>query len=124
VSAPDLRHVLGETGERFAAEHLERLGLEILARRHRTRFGELDLVAWDGATTLVFVEVKTRRGARRTPFESLGLGKQRQVRRMAAAWLCEVADRPRAPELLFDALAVAVDGGGRLAALEHLEDAF
>jgi putative endonuclease len=124
VSAPDPRHALGEAGERLAAQHLERLGLEILARRHRTRFGELDLVAWDGATTLVFAEVKTRRGTRRTPFESLGPEKRRRVRKMAAAWLCEVSDRPRAPELRFDAIAVTVDAAGRLAALDHLEDAF
>ena len=56
----DVRHAAGQRGEDLAAEHLERLGFEILARNHRTRFGELDLVAFDG-DVLVFVEVKTRR---------------------------------------------------------------
>jgi putative endonuclease len=120
----DARHALGEAGERLAAAHLERMGMQILARRHRTRFGELDLVAWDRDRTLVFAEVKTRRGTRRTPFEALGGAKRAQVRRMAAAWLNEVAERPHAPELRFDAIGVTVDAGGRLAALDHLEDAF
>jgi len=119
----DLRQSLGELGERLAADHLERRGFQILARRHRTRFGELDLVAWDGRV-LVFAEVKTRRSRRRTPFESLHDGKQAQVRRMAAAWLAEVTERPRAAELRFDAIAVTVDERRRLMAIEHVEAAF
>jgi putative endonuclease len=121
----DPRHRVGEVGERLAAEHLERLGYAILARRHRTRFGELDLVAFDGRT-IVFCEVKSRRGGgrRRTPFEALGPAKRAQVRRMAAAWLAEVRDRPRGVELRFDAIGVRLDGAGRLESLEHLEAAF
>ena len=80
----DLRQHLGRHGERLAAEHFERLGYEILARRHRTRFGELDVVAAD-ASTLVFVEVKTRRAGAGTPWDALTAGKREQVRRMAAA---------------------------------------
>jgi putative endonuclease len=121
----DPRHLVGEVGERLAAEHLERLGYAILARRHRTRFGELDLVAFDGRT-IVFCEVKARRGGgrRRTPFEALGPAKRAQVRRMAAAWLAEVRDRPRGVELRFDAIGVRLDAAGRLDSLEHLEAAF
>ncbi|HEY4098389.1 MAG TPA: YraN family protein [Baekduia sp.] len=52
----DPRQHLGRLGERLAAEHLERLGCAIVARNHRTRFGEIDLVACDGRT-LIFVEV-------------------------------------------------------------------
>jgi hypothetical protein len=43
---------------------------------------------------------------------------------MAAAWLAETADRPRAAELRFDAIGVTFDARGRLAALDHLEGAF
>jgi putative endonuclease len=118
----DLRHRLGRAGERAAAVHLERLGFEVLARNHRTRFGELDLIAWDGRV-LAFCEVKSRR-AGAGPFEALGPTKQEQVRRMAAAWLAETRDRPRAPELRFDAIGVTFDARGRLLALEHLESAF
>ena len=119
----DLRQHLGHHGERLAAEHFERLGYRILARRHRTRFGELDLVAAD-ATTLVFCEVKTRRQGPGSPWDALTPVKQAQVRRMAAAWLVEAPDRPRVEELRFDAVGVVIDARGALVSLDHLEGAF
>lgn len=119
----DQRQLLGRQGEDLAAEHLERLGYRILARRHRTRFGEIDLVAADDAT-LVFCEVKTRRQGSGTPWDALTPVKQAQVRRMAAAWLVEAPDRPRVDDLRFDAVGVVVDAHGRLVALDHLEAAF
>jgi putative endonuclease len=122
--ATDLRHHLGRVGERLALEHLERLGYRLVARNHRTRFGELDLIVCDD-TTIVFVEVKARRvGAVVGALESVPPRKQRQVRSMAAAWLVEATDRPRSRELRFDVVAVTVDRHGTLARLDHLEAAF
>jgi putative endonuclease len=118
----DPRQHLGRLGEQLAAEHLQRLGYAIVTRNHRTRFGEIDLVASDG-TVLVFVEVKTRRG-RGQPWDALHEGKRAQVRRMARAYLTEARDRPRVRLLRFDAIGVVVDARGRLTRLEHLEDAF
>lgn len=121
----DQRQHLGRLGEDLALEHLERLGYRKLARNHRTRFGELDLIVCDHAT-IVFVEVKTRRvgASAGSALESVPPRKQRQVRGMAAAWLVESSDRPRSVELRFDVVAVTVDGGGRLVRLDHLEAAF
>jgi putative endonuclease len=120
----DLRPHLGRVGERLALEHLERLGYRLVTRNHRTRFGELDLVVCDD-DAIVFVEVKARRvGAVAGALESVPPRKQRQVRRMAAAWLVEATDRPRARDLRFDVVAVTVDRHGTLARLDHLEDAF
>jgi putative endonuclease len=119
----DQRHALGVLGEELAARHLERLGYDVVARRHRTRFGELDLIAADG-DVLVFVEVKARRAGPTSPYDALGEAKQAQVRRMAAAYLHDERERPFFSGLRFDAIAVTVDGGGRLVALEHLEGAF
>ncbi len=121
----DARHVLGQAGEQLAAEHLERLGFTILDRNFRTRWGELDLIAFDG-TVLVFAEVKTRRLANgdATVFDALHTRKRAQVRRMAGVWLCQRADRPYADEVRFDAIGVTFDLAGRLASLEHLEGAF
>jgi putative endonuclease len=118
----DPRHSLGRRGEDLAAAHLERLGYEVVARNHRTRFGEIDLVAAD-AQTLVIVEVKTRKGRGR-PWDALDERKQLQVRRMGAAYLAEVRDRPRREHLRFDAIGVTIDPTGRLTALDHLEAAF
>ena len=120
----DPRRHLGQLGEQLALEHFERLGYSLVARNHRTRFGELDLVVCDGRA-LVFVEVKTRRAARPgRAWDSLHPRKREQVRRMARAFLAEVADRPRAASLRFDAIGVTIDAQGRLVALEHLEGAF
>ena len=85
----------------------------------------LDLVVFDGST-LVFVEVKTRRatGSGRGPWEALHERKQRQVRRMAAAFLLEATERPRSPDLRFDAIGVVIDAYGKLVRLDHLEAAF
>ena len=116
---------LGERGEDLAAAHFERLGYRVLARNHRTRFGELDLVLVDRAgETLVFCEVKTRRTGSGDPWDNLHADKRRQVRTMAAAWLAEVQDRPRAADLRFDAVGVTLDEQGELVRLDHLEAAF
>jgi putative endonuclease len=121
----DVRHQLGRIGEELALEHLERLGFKLVARNHRTRYGEIDLVVF-GHGTLVFAEVKTRRanGTDRGPWEGLHERKRRQVRRMAAAFLLEAIDRPRSADLRFDAIGVIIDGRGQLVRLDHLEAAF
>lgn len=118
----DARQHLGRLGEQLAAEHLDRLGYTILARNHRTRFGEIDLIATSGGV-LVFVEVKTRRG-RGDPWAALHDAKRAQVRRMARAYLSEATERPRTPLIRFDAIGVVLDARGALTRLDHLEDAF
>lgn len=121
----DVRHRLGAVGEQLAAEHLTRRGFRIIERNYRTRWGELDIVAFDGRT-LTFCEVKTRRAGGRAggPFEAVGNLKQGQVRKMAATWLIERKQRPHAEVLRFDAIGVTFDGAGRMVSLEHLEGAF
>lgn len=59
----DPRQVLGKWGEDVACDELKRRGYAILARRYRTRMGEIDIVARHH-DTLVVVEVKTRRDGR------------------------------------------------------------
>jgi putative endonuclease len=122
VMTADPRQHLGRLGEQLAAEHLERLGYAIVARNHRTRHGEIDLIATEGGA-LIFVEVKTRRG-RGDPWAALHDAKRAQVRRMARAYLSEAVDRPRARLIRFDAIGVVIDAHGRLTRLDHLEDAF
>jgi putative endonuclease len=79
----DPRHTLGKAGEDIACRELSLLGYEILERRHRTRYGEIDIIARDAGTT-VFVEVKTREGdAYGTGAESIAPWKQQRLARMA-----------------------------------------
>ena len=122
MQTPHRQH-LGRLGERLAAEHFARLGFSVLAQNHHTRFGELDLVLSDGRT-LVFCEVKTRRLGSGEPFDSLHGAKQSQVRKIAAHWLSEPADRPWHEELRFDAIGVLVDRDDGLVRLDHVENAF
>ena len=118
----DERHVRGQRGEDFAAAHFERLGYTVMARNHRTRYGELDLVVCDDEN-LVFVEVKTRREGSGAPWDALHDSKRSQVRRMAIAWLSSVRDRPHG-DLRFDAVGIVLDASGALVRLDHLEAAF
>ncbi len=121
----DARHHLGQLGEQLAAEHLERRGFQIIERNYRTRWGELDIVAYDGST-LAFCEVKTRRmsAGEGNPLDAVGTLKRSRVRKMAGRWLIERVDRPYAQSLRFDAIGVTFDRSGRLAGIEHLEGAF
>lgn len=121
---PDHRPGVGRAGERYAREHLERLGFVVLATGARTRWGEIDLIAHDGRF-LVFCEVKARVGrGGAMPWTSLHERKRRQVRRLAAAWLSETTDRPTGRDVRFDAIGVLLDPSGRLVRLEHVEAAF
>jgi putative endonuclease len=116
--APNARQALGATGERLALEHYERLGFELLARNHRTRSGELDLVVAD-QRAIVFVEVKTGRADALDPLCSITPRKLARIRRLAAEWLAEHAPERRRAELRFDVVAVVIDAAGRLVALEQ-----
>jgi putative endonuclease len=121
----DLRHRLGRLGEQLATEHLIRRGFRIIERNYRTRWGELDIVAYDGET-LAFCEVKSRRlrPGEGSPFEALHALKRSRVRKMAGSWLIERTDRPYADVLRFDAIGVTFDPSGELVSIEHLEAAF
>jgi putative endonuclease len=112
---------LGELGEALACEELMRRGLRILARRHRTRFGELDIIAVDGETT-VFVEVKARRGAGfGEAAASIPVWKRRRIGAMALDYLACTGRLGR--PCRFD--VVAIDGaGGRRPSIQVIEHAF
>jgi putative endonuclease len=102
---------LGKSGEEIACRELRRRGYEILTRRFRTRLGELDIVARDGAT-IVFIEVKTRSNAHYgTPTEAITALKQRRVWLMASDYLQRqgLHDRP----CRFDVVAISIDAEGR-----------
>ena len=82
------RTELGALGEQIAVDHLQRLGLRIVARNWRCRYGELDVIADDGAGTIVFVEVKTRTGDGFGGVEQAVTPlKVRRIRRLAGLWL-------------------------------------
>ena len=124
--APTIRSRKPQTGfvrgENIAARYVRStLGYKLLTRNFQIEGGEVDIIARDGKT-LVFIEVKTRRG-RGSPWDALGAEKQGRVRRMAISYLSET-DRPTSANLRFDAIGIVFDARGRLVSLEHLEGAF
>lgn len=101
------RQELGKLGENLAVQELERHQYAILARRYRTRGGEIDIVA-DDHGTLVFVEVKARAdGEFGTAAEAVTPWKQRRLARMARDYLTRetILDCP----CRFDVVAIMFD---------------
>ena len=81
------RQAAGKTGEDLAVAELERRGYAVLARRYRSRHGEIDIVC-NHRGTIVFVEVKARAtGEFGAAAEAVTPGKQRRVVAMARDFL-------------------------------------
>jgi putative endonuclease len=119
---PDTRKNLGDFGEQAAAAHLAKRGYVLLARKWRCPAGEIDLLMRDGST-LVFVEVRARRGERLgTAEESVDRAKQAKLIALAYAYL-EATDVPGDQPWRIDVVALNIDRAGRVARLEHIRDA-
>lgn len=93
----------GHRGEWLAALALMLKGYRILARRHRTRLGEIDLIARRGDLVL-FVEVKARRTLIEA-MEAIGRESERRIEGAADLWLSRQPDYGRL-SLRFDMVAV------------------
>jgi putative endonuclease len=99
---------LGSAGEAAALDHYRRSGYRLVARNWRCSLGELDLVVARGGT-IVFCEVKTRRGSGLGgPFEAVTWKKQAKLRALAQAFLA-VQD-PAWDEIRFDVASVSSSG--------------
>ncbi len=100
---------LGALGEQAAAELLRKGGYRIVARNHRCRSGEVDVIVRTRATA-----------AFGGPEETVGGRKQRRVIAAARDFLAQRRGPPRAAR--FDVIAV-VDGPSG-PSLTHFENAF
>jgi putative endonuclease len=112
---------IGRRGEDIAHRFLQRAGMTVVARNHRTPggSGEVDLVAWDN-DTLVFVEVKTRSTAAYGPPErAIGPEKQQKIIHAARDYV----RRSNTPweNVRFDTVSIVL---GTPPAVEHTRDVF
>ena len=115
------RKLLGDLGERLAAQYLEKEGYLIRERNYRCPIGEIDLVATEG-DCLVFVEVRTRRGKRfGSPEESMTLTKQQRLVDLAQSYLVERGEEP--PGWRIDLVAVEFSPRGVLERVELVRNA-
>ncbi|MBU2497781.1 MAG: YraN family protein [Proteobacteria bacterium] len=111
---------LGRLGEELALEKIKKMGYKCLVRNYRCALGEVDLVARDG-DTLVFVEIKTRRGKSLAyAKEAVSTRKRRQLSKVALYYMkdhhcTDVKSR-------FDVVAVSLEGNRR--EIEVVRNAF
>ena len=118
---PRSRTKLGAFGESYAGSYLGRLGYQVLARNLRLKAGEIDILAQDGET-LVFIEVRTRRGGRfGTPEESITISKAARMARLAGEYLLSLEAQPQGWRI--DVVAIDVAPDGRVLRLEHIKNA-
>ncbi len=106
------RQQLGKKGEDLAARYLTSLGFSIIARNFKARYGEIDIIALDGAT-LAFIEVKTRIGESfGKPEEAITPWKLREVVQTAQFYK---SLHPELPEALrVDVVAIEFKAEGQL----------
>ena len=105
----DARQSLGKLGEELACAELQRRGYAILARRYRSRFGEIDIIARDG-DTVVFVEVKARAGEEfGGAAAAVTRWKQRRITQMAVDFLAR--QRLSESPCRFDVVAIDFEDG-------------
>ncbi|CAM5519186.1 putative endonuclease [Aquamicrobium terrae] len=93
----------GHRGEWLAALALTAKGYRILARRYRTKLGEIDLIARRGDLVLM-VEVKARRSLVEA-MEAIGRESERRIEGAADIWLSRQPDYGRL-SVRFDMVAV------------------
>jgi putative endonuclease len=114
----------GKIGENIACRYLLKNSYLILARNHKERFDEIDIIARDHLGILVFCEVKTgnRNNNGFMPEDNLSMAKRKKTIRASSIFLA------RHPELVWenagwqiDLIAIVLDGG-KLSDLRHYKN--
>jgi putative endonuclease len=117
---PSVDQQFGLDAEAIAAQYLVRKGYTILERNYRTALGEIDLVARHEGV-IVFVEVKSRRTARRgDPKWAVTAAKQRKISKTALIYLKK--HRQMDARARFD--VVTIQPGGDRPRIELISNAF
>jgi putative endonuclease len=120
----DQRRTTGAQGEQIAVAHLEGLGWTVVDRNWRSgRLGELDVVALQPGpgplSTLVFCEVKTRRGlGYGDPLEAITYKKLGRLQALAGQWLA--AHELRCDRIRIDAIGILLKTGAT-PVINHLQ---
>ncbi len=113
--------IKGQEGERLAVQYLQKKGYRIQQQNYRCRYGEVDIIAWDG-TNLVFVEVKSKSqkifGA---PEAMVGVHKQRKIVYVAMAYVQQ--HKLQNTSLRFDVVAI-YSPQNQAPAITHIPGAF
>ncbi len=116
-----LSQAFGRSAEDLAEQMLRKKGYRILERTLRIAGGELDLIA-DDQGTLVFIEVKARRGNQfgGAPY-AITTRKKQQIIKLALCYLSQHGLTNK--QCRFDVILV-VGTNGHTPQLTHIEQAF
>lgn len=115
------KKAFGDEGENIACKFLVENGYKIVKRNYRFGRGEIDVIAQKDST-LVFVEVKTRKNQNFGPAElAVTFGKQKQIRKIAEAFLCE--NDYSEFDFRIDVIAINFKDEDKYS-LNHIENAF
>jgi putative endonuclease len=113
------RRETGDRAEALARQFLEAQGYRVVTTNYHCRYGEVDIIAED-AETLVFVEVRSKRGtAYGSAAESITETKQRRLRLTVETYLSQLEKLPA--DWRID--AVLVSGYGASQNVEQIKDA-
>ena len=113
----------GKWGEQQAGRFLKKGHYKVIARRVRVgRHDEIDIIAEQGSS-LVFVEVKTRRNEKYgRPFSAVNKEKRKRLSRAAVNYLKKKKLRPE--YIRFDVIEVIGRPGDKRPEIRHIENAF
>jgi putative endonuclease len=113
-------NILGTDGELLAKGYLEELGFEILEENWVFKKSEIDLIVYKDST-IIFVEVKTRRNnAFAEPEDFVSFEKRKHMALAADEYIHLMGHQY---EIRFDIISVLFDNFGK-PIIKHIEDAF
>lgn len=113
---------IGDEGEELAVAYLESKGYTILERNYHFERAEVDIVAYDNETCIVFAEVKTRSSNTfGEPEEFVDKEKIQNVYKAAEAWIYE-RKMDGAP-VRFDIVSI-LQKNNEAPDIKHFENAF
>lgn len=111
---------MGAWGEQLASDYLCKQGYRMIDRNVKTSYKETDLICWQGED-LVFVEVKTRIGARYgEAVEMINDKKIHNMKQAVRAYL--LSNRLKFRSVRLDFIAVDVNREGGVAKIRHYKD--
>lgn len=110
---------LGNEGELFVANYLEKNGFTITSKNYRKFFGEIDLIAYK-KELYVFVEVKTRKSNMIAMGNLIPIYKQQKIIKAAQTFIAE--EKLSAMTFRFDVALLQTDG--TIFRIEYIENAF
>ncbi|MCK4518477.1 MAG: YraN family protein [Candidatus Omnitrophica bacterium] len=109
----------GYMGEAIAKKYLEDNGYRVVELNYRTKYAEIDLIAYD-KDVLVFIEVRTKIGEQfGTPEETINKNKISRLIRNAEAY---IAIKNCQKECRIDAFCVVLDKNRKVERLNHYKN--